>query len=315
MKILIFLIFVASANSIEIECEFGTGSWWVIGDIYACGVFSLNFSDDPERVTKISGNHEAGKTNEDVGLVDFYNFYLKIVPKKFSNFFPKLIALRFFSCPFEILPEDALEEYPNLEVFALHSSNLVRIPGNFFAPTPKIRLVSFSYNNKISHVGEGLLDSLEDLEEAHFRYNLCINKGALNSSQVPALIEALKLNCSDIEPETTTTTSTTFQPPKCEISNFEDFVCELEEEIEILRSEVGNLKAKNSNFEGQVESLEGQMKVQRDDFEGQVEVLNSQVETLRDSNQNLVDQVASLKSNLQEVERILLDLTSKPCAC
>ena len=90
-------------------------------------------------------------------------------------------------------------------------------------------------SSKISHVSEGLLDGLKNLERADFRYNLCINKAASNFSQVPALIEALKLNCSDIEPETTTTTSTTFQPPKYEISNFEKFVCELEDEIEILR--------------------------------------------------------------------------------
>jgi hypothetical protein len=49
------------------------------------------------------------------------------------------------------------------------------------------------------------------------------------------LIEVLRQNCTDIEPETTTQLTTTNQPPRCEIEDLEDFVCGLDEEVEYLR--------------------------------------------------------------------------------
>ena len=64
------------------------------------------------------------------------------------------------------------------------------------------------------------------------------------------------------------------------------------------------------------------MKVQRDDFEGQIEDLEDQLEVLEDQVEVLEGQVASLEvkltqqaANLHEIERILLELTSRPCAC
>jgi hypothetical protein len=244
------------------------------------------------------------------------------------------------------LNDDELEDYPNLEYYVHYQTNLTRISGRFFAPTPKMKAMYFR-SNKIQHVGEGLLDDLEDLEYADFYTNICISRAALSRSQLPGLIEALRQNCPDIEVDTTTTLSTTQsttqgtfsttqgttstnQPPRCEIDDLEDLVCGLDEEIENLKenskiTQVEELKADKEVLSNQVESVEAKNEI----LEAQVEALNDQVEELKGakevlSNQNeiltsevvdLKENVEIMKQNLLELEQMVIELYSRPCAC
>jgi chromosome segregation ATPase len=128
-----------------------------------------------------------------------------------------------------------------------------------------------------------LLDNLQDLQEVHFILNTCIDKMAKNSSEIQALIEVLRVNCTDIEPETTTQLTTTNQPPRCEIEDLEDFVCGLDEEIEYLREKVETLKVKNEILEQKVKT---------------------QDETLEAHSDALV-----------QLELKYLELSSRPCGC
>ena len=294
MKILIFLTFIATANSILIECDFNTETTWAsIGRVYTCKVTLLNLYDNPTTITGISGTHMSGKSNADVKFVYFMaRNALEVIPKGLSDFFPNLFALSFEYCWINNLNGNELEDFPNLEWFSFRFNDLIRVPGNLFATNPNMKYINFS-NNKISHVGEGIFYHLR-VETLIFGQNVCIDRNAWLASEIPILIETLRVNCPDFEPETTTTTSTTLQQQKCEIPNFENFVCELDEEIQILRLE-------NENFRNQVEALE------------------SQVEILKNSHENFQNQMeaelAEQAEKLQEFERIILDLTSRPCTC
>jgi chromosome segregation ATPase len=142
------------------------------------------------------------------------------------------------------------------------------------------------YSNKIQHVGEGLLDGLQNLYSAIFENEVCIYKNANNPSEIPALIEALRQNCTDIE----TTTTTTISPPRCDINDFEDFACRLDEEIENLRDENENLKENVENLTENVENLNQQNQEMREKLENQAEVL-------------------------LQLEQMVIELYSRPCAC
>jgi FtsZ-binding cell division protein ZapB len=185
-------------------------------------------------------------------------------------------------------------------------SSLTRIPGNLFASTPKIKAVHF-YNNKIQHVGEGLLDHLQDLRLAIFSSNICISKTARSECQVPALIFALR-NCTDIETETTTeitaTTEAPEEPQTCDFGDiyyesdeFECFVCKINDKVE-------NLKINGENIESKVEELSEKN-----------EALEGEVEELKVAKEILSRDVETMKQNLLELEQMVIDLTTRPCAC
>lgn len=149
-----------------------------------------------------------------------------------------------------------------------------------------MRFVDFEYN-MVKHVGEGLLDNLTNLIQVEMNDNICVNQRAYNSSQITQLKETLRTNCTDIAQETTTqstTISTTSnQPPRCEIDDIEDFVCGLDEEIKFLK--------------------------------GKDEKLQTEVDNLNEKNSFLIAENQEIRAILLELEQMLIDLTITPCAC
>lgn len=95
--------------------------------------------------------------------------------------------------------------------WSLTSSNLERIPGNFFANSKLLIYISFR-DNKITQVGDGLLDELSNLNQVDFSGNECIDLRATGSLEVSALKEVLKSQCVDesvtTEPSTSSSTTT-----------------------------------------------------------------------------------------------------------
>jgi hypothetical protein len=307
MKSLIFLLLISTASGIFITCRFHNDyDWSVIGYVYTCQVISIDLSDNSTFITKVNGTHLRGKSNFDVKMIIFgfeNNFCaqsnLTSIPKGFLNFFPNFIGFYFHRCPINFLNGYELEEYPKLEWYKHLQSNLTRVPGNFFASTQNMKFVDF-WLNKIQHVGEGLLDNLESLQEVYFDSEVCINKYALTPSKIPALIEVLRQNCTDIEPETTTQLTTTNQPSKCEIEDLEDFVCGLDEDVESLREKVQTL-----------EPLKGQV----EDFIAKNKILEENVENLSEENQKMKELLEAHAHALVQLELKVLELTSRPCGC
>lgn len=306
MKFLLLLILLSSAKGISITCSFDEGvNWDIIGQLYNCRVIALNLSNNSTHITEVNGTHISGKSNLDVGMILFESefcpqFNLRAIPKGFLNFFPNFIAIFFSACSIDFLNGDELAEYPNLVRYQHLESNLNRVPLNFFASTPNMTYIDF-YANGIMHVGEGLLDNLSKLYRVYFEAEACIDKIAYNPSEIPSLIEALKVNCTDI---VTTTSTTTNQPQRCEIDDLNDFVCGLDEEIDFLKDE---MRRRNEEFENKFELLETRNEALEQEVQ-ELKPLKGQVETLEAENREI-------REILLEIEQKVLDLTSRPCAC
>lgn len=206
---------------------------------------------------------------------------------------------------------DELEEYLDLQHFVLLGSNITRVPGNFLALAPNMKFLNLRAN-RIQHVGEGLIDHLQSLQQVYFSQNICINMNAGTSAQIQTLIEALRVQCRDIVTTTLiSTTSTTFlttstsnQPPRCEIDDLENFVCGLDEENQYLRGEINELSIKNEAFESEINNLKDENQEMREKMDNQAEELKTQAEEL----QILIVYVEELALKVQE-------LSSRPCTC
>lgn len=258
--ILLFALF-SIAHAIFITCDFNYNNWITNGNFYNCDVKSIDFSDNQTHITGFNGSHLNSNSCLDVKIINFgypnatscSSLNLTVFPKGFINFFPNIIGFIFWECAINSLNGDELNEYSNIRYYIHHNSNLTRIPGEFFASNPGMKYVFFSYN-KLMHVGENLLDNLQNLETVWFLGNTCVNKGASNPSEIPALIEVLRQNCTDIELETTTSQlTTTNAPPRCEINDVEDFVCGLDEEIQILQNQIKELKTEKEALQRELQ--------------------------------------------------------------
>lgn len=93
------------------------------------------------------------------------------------------------------------------------------------------------------------------------------------SAAIALLIEALQIQCPDVDP--TTTLPTTTEPPRCQIDDFVDFVCRHDEEIE-------------------------ELKVTVEDLQNQINELRESNEELRELIEELISSKKTLKKNLKQ---------------
>lgn len=191
------------------------------------------------------GTHAAGYLSSDVKAIWFRANcdQLTHVPRGLLDFFPNIVEISIHYCGIVTLSGRELEEYPKLQSWTMHGTEVEKIPGNFFKATPDMSFVGFQ-NNKIKFVGRKLLENLTKLQKVNFQENVCINDFSMNFNEVKKLIESLKLKCADGERATTTENPGEFETFNPGISEnplidvgFDDV-----EKIFILQQENTNLK-------------------------------------------------------------------------
>lgn len=209
MKVLLIFLFITLTRGIKLQCEYTRFGYThtVIKNVNVCKVISVNYSDNS---THITDANITATSLENVQVVDFGYLYdncrefnLKFIPRGFLSVFPNIIGLFFSNCEIDTLKGDELEEYYNLEILMIQKSNIKRVPETLFDLTPKLKFVSFR-SNQILHVGVGLFDNLDFLEQLWFLGNNCTSKDAHNATQVLSLVEIIEAKCPDLEPESTT---------------------------------------------------------------------------------------------------------------
>lgn len=111
----------------------------------------------------VNGVYTIGRNSSHVeGFYTKNCVHLDYFPQGISQFFPNIIALTFYQCGLSTLSGYELEEFPKLEYFNAYNNKIVRIPGNFFKPTLRMRYISFEYN-QIEHVGERSFGAIDVL--------------------------------------------------------------------------------------------------------------------------------------------------------
>lgn len=272
MKIFFFLSSLAFAGAIFLHCDFAFDSWSPIGNIYICRATPLDVSVNRTHVLGYYGTHAAGYLSSDVKAIWIRANcdQLTHVPRGLLDFFPNIVELSIHYCGISSLSGNELAEYPSLQSWTLHGTEVERIPGSFFRSTPEMAFIGFQ-NNKIKFIGEDLLKNLKKLQKVNFQENVCINKFATNASEIEKLGEELKRKCVDL---------TTEKP---------------EEEIEVTtisnESTEINLEAENLNIENQIlkanfEKLSDKFKDIQNIFGEIFESFNSRLSNLENKIQN-----------------------------
>lgn len=204
MKINIFTLLLSaiSIDAFTINCVYVNMIYPSLGMTYTCMVHrSLSVtSPNDQFVTAVRGAHLAGRSNQDVRMVNFNDVDdLVVVPRGMSEFFPNLEGIRIYDSDVRNLNGNELNEYVNLRWFMIYDSDVIRIPGNFFERNPNLIYVSFD-DNDVRQVGSELFSSIHNVTGMHyigFWENICVNRGANNPVQIENLLAHLAMHCSD----------------------------------------------------------------------------------------------------------------------
>lgn len=247
-NLIILLALISPTFAINFNCTFSYVSHSVINSKYTCTATPYEFEKN-RTLEVVNGVHSTGKNISHVEGVYIRNcVHFDYIPEGISQLFPNMIALTLYQCGLTTLYGYELEEYPKLEYFSAFNNKIVRIDGNLFRPTKRMRFVGFE-SNQLKSVGTNLLERLLFLEYGYFSNNLCINTYASSSSAVPCLVGQLRVYCPDVDEKEEFKNSTKIQPKvedSCNSKEQNDLILlqtlELSLSVEKLSFDVGAIK-------------------------------------------------------------------------
>ncbi|KAG5679657.1 hypothetical protein PVAND_009212 [Polypedilum vanderplanki] len=209
-----FFLNFSIGNSLTMRCYYSMQSWYETnGEEYQCMVINDEIFDG-NRVTikKAEGNHESGKTDDDVKFFYISSVNLKYFPRNLENVFKNLeLIFLFKSSLIEITSVD-LKPFPKLKHFQLAANPIEVIREDLFIHNPELE-VFVLFGNKISHIDPKALSHLNNLRAVYFFDNVCefSNHGAETRSGVLEIVKQIEQGqCQN--PKYTTTTENPFSP-------------------------------------------------------------------------------------------------------
>lgn len=253
-------------------------------DRYTCQAVGAQNLDTVE-VTEIIGNHNSGRTNNDIKAFEsFIEITTLTFPKGLERFFPNLDSLLLYN-KFNSISAADLAPWPNLNYFLFQTNPITSLDGNLFQNSRRLQQISFYYSS-IRNVGANLLSNLNELTRVDFRGNSCIDIEARSPQQIENLKAQLITQCpplgTTVSPQTTTTVSTTTTESGQCLAR-----CSINEEADALRRDLTNLNDEHKS-------------------------VKEEQEKRIDNLENLAEQQAQRIVNLESLVR---ELATSPCSC
>ena len=210
-KLVVFFLLLASTQAVVYNCNYASKNWTDTGSLYGCTVSLIAVGDSVD-TEDVVGNLHPGKSLEDVETFSITRKVVKKMSAGLAVFFPNLKVIQFYTAQFETISMEDLRPFKMLEHLYLHQNLLTSLPGDLFEFNSKLRLFHV-YSNKLTSVGQGILDGLNFLANVNFDSNPCINKNGRTTEELEILKEELLQKClpagETIAPKTTTSTVAT----------------------------------------------------------------------------------------------------------
>lgn len=163
-----------------------------------CFVQSLKISSSNDReLTRVTGVHLPGKTNEDVVLFFSNGKTFNHFPKSINKFFKNVDNIFIKSANITELSKSDLQPFgTQLKAFGFENNILEVIESDLFDENPNLEWI-FLENDKIKIVEKGAFDKLEKLTTLGFNNNPCHTGYRSTREGVVELIAAIERNCSE----------------------------------------------------------------------------------------------------------------------
>ncbi|KAG5668292.1 hypothetical protein PVAND_016239 [Polypedilum vanderplanki] len=321
----IFIIFqlFTTFNSFTINSYYYETNLNAIGKVYRCRTTNFPTSSGIF-VTKITGQHESEKNNNDVEAIGIDgNYTLSFVPRNFSFFFPFLRAMTIWYSSIEILYGDEFDEFDYFDYISIQHSYLKTISSRLFESSPQMVHVWFA-NNMIERVGYDLFTPLDIslLEFVGFGNNACINQDITDGNQtaITSLINELQQNCPFDDNFSILTSTSSLSTPTddnltCPNRGIINIVCDLKDSLIEIQE---NLSTKDERVDS-FSILLGENLTEADEktneklskSNGKIDELKTKLRQLNEKLQVKHEKIVTLKSEFEErlmrLEEVLLN--------
>ena len=236
MKLILFFLWQFSiASALVFNCSFYKTSWYSIGSLYTCYAKVIN----TESSFTLEGEHVETFNNFDTKSLYIKDQNIQRFPKNLASFLPSLKVISCLKSGLVEISVDDLKPFSDLEYLSLANNNLVKIPGDLFKFTLKLRGIILA-RNKLQQVGNHLLENLQFLDFVDVQTNPCINGYAQSQAGYFALNYEMPMKCPYKDDETL----------RCslpeEISNLHEKITEIEENLMKMELEIEELKKDNT---------------------------------------------------------------------
>lgn len=216
-----------------------------------CYVPKLDVQSNLQRITSVNGK-QATSHCETLRVVNTVMHYL---PTHIKLYFPDLKSLIVQASQLKRIEQEDLKPFPDLIELYLYKNDLETLEGDLFKNNRKLQYISL-LGNKLKSVGENLLIGLTHLKEVFFEKNPCIYQSAHNPSEIPELIESLRLSCPSMKEMNQKLKNVianqwaeNAQPKRLQTDNNKEIIEKFENlstEITKLKHEIENIKSRPS---------------------------------------------------------------------
>ncbi|KAG5679612.1 hypothetical protein PVAND_009172 [Polypedilum vanderplanki] len=178
-------------NSVTMQCHYYMQRWWGTNSEYQyqCSVDNYEISFE-ERVfiEKAKGNHQSGKTNDDVKSFYIHGGNLKYFPKNLQNVFKNLELIFIANSKLIEITSEDLRPFPKLKYFYLDKNPIEIIKEDLFVHNLELEVL-YLVNNKINHIEPKALSQLNKLRAIDLSNNVC----KFDKTQAATKFEVLKI--------------------------------------------------------------------------------------------------------------------------
>jgi Leucine-rich repeat (LRR) protein len=197
-------------DSVELNCQFKIGSWWVLGEVYTCyadnqgDIITDRFNRE---ITTINGSHQGSNTHANVKGVSIYKSNVYYFPTGLQKIFENLEGIFITYSKLKEVRQEDLKEYKNLRYLNLGENQIEFLEPNLFENNLKLQGI-FLPNNKIAHIDANVFDDFVDKVRYLFLSgNICELENSYNNIRKANQIIA-KVQTGFCKDETTMTTTT-----------------------------------------------------------------------------------------------------------
>jgi hypothetical protein len=274
--------FLSFCNAITLSCIYGL----YLDITYYC-IATVVDDKINQGVTKITGIHLSGKTNDDVQAIIFRDQNLDYVPKNITKFFKNNINFQIIGTSLKEISKFDLQQFPDLTYCGIRYNYLETIDGDLFSFTPKLVFIRIE-GNRITNVGPNFLINLKYLQSIDFSRNQCLNYDSVNDTpdKIANLIRSLHHMCP---PTADMVEKIVVSGPKLEAKILEKIFKKVWPEIGKLNSKVKIDRAKIKGLAYQVLKMKPE-----------INELTSNVDKNQKNIEELINRVVELEKNIPD---------------
>lgn len=127
---------------------------------YFCIVQSVNINSYLTNIKSFVGDHEVGKSNNEVEGISFEGTVVEYFPRRLDKHFPNLTSLRIVSCGLKVIRWKDLKGLEDLTELYLVGNQLKSLPNNLFTDMKSLKFIMLQ-SNKLQYLSSRLLDPID----------------------------------------------------------------------------------------------------------------------------------------------------------